>query len=484
MILSNCEPKNVFRFFEAICAIPHTSGHERKIADYVEAFARERGLYCYRDEADNVFVKCPATPGRENAPAVLLQGHLDMVGEKDGTSTHDFLTDGLKLTVEDGWIHADGTTLGGDDGAAVAIMLALLDHAPDPHPALECLFTTSEETGLCGAWAFDPDKAGLTAGTLINLDSEAEGIITAGCAGGVRTDVTLPITRVPLDGQTVTLSLTGFSGGHSGVEIIEGHTNAIKALGRLLSVLSGTFDVSLIDVSGGGKDNAIPRAAQAALALRGASVEAFREAAEAEADRIRTEPSTIPADRAFVCAVTPADAPAGMMDTASTARVIDAILLVRSGVIEMSAFVKNLVAFSRNLGILQTEGDRVVLSFSNRSASEHQLDAAQRELDTLARVCGGTAVHYARYPGWDYAPVSPLRTLWTRESERLFGITPKVEVIHAGLECGILCHKRPGMDIISVGPDIKDIHTPRERLSVDSTRRTWELVCAVLAVLA
>ena len=230
-ILSGYEPANVLSFFEDICAIPHVSGNEEAIADYFEAFAQERGLYCYRDDVHNVFIKISATKGHESAPAVMLQGHTDMVGEKTADSTHDFETDGLKLRVdENGWISATDTTLGGDDGVAVAMMLAILDNPPEPHPAIECLFTVSEETGLEGAWAFDPAAAGATAHTMINLDSEAEGIITAGCSGGMRTDILVPVACEPFDGVTVRLTLDGFSGGHSGVEIHEGHTNAIKAM--------------------------------------------------------------------------------------------------------------------------------------------------------------------------------------------------------------------------------------------------------------
>ena len=464
-VLSACEPQAVFRFFEDICAIPHPSGHEGAVADYVEEFAKARGLSYVRDAADNLLLRLPASAGCEGAEPVLLQGHMDMVPEKDAGSTHDFLTDGLTLSVEDGWIRADRTTLGGDDGVAVAMMLALLDGAPVPHPALECLFTVSEETGMDGAWAFDPDAAGLTARTLINLDSESEGIITAGCSGGVRTDISLPVITEPDSGT-------------------------VAELVQMLDSLAGRFALRLIDLSGGGKDNAIPRAARARLSLPAGEADAFRAAALAEAELFRGEPSVVAEDRNFVCTVSLCGtASARRMDADSTRRVLDALTLVRSGVIAMGAYVPGLTAFSRNLGILTPESDaagnasRVVLSFSSRSASEHQLDRTQRELERLAALVGGAASHHARYPGWDYAPVSRLREVWTRESQRLFGVTPTVEVIHAGLECGILCGKRPGMDMISVGPDMRDIHTPREMLSVDSTRRTYELVCATLAAL-
>lgn len=485
-VLAGYEPAGVLAFFEDICAIPHPSGHEEKLADYVEAFARERGLTYLRDGVHNVFIKKPATKGYEHIGAVMLQGHLDMVPEKDSGVAHDFLRDGLSLSVKDGeWITAAGTTLGGDDGAAVAIMLALLDAAPDPHPALECLFTVSEETGLNGAWAFDPDAAGLTAKTLINLDSEAEGVITAGCAGGVRTDIRVPVTEEPFAGKAVEISLDGFAGGHSGVQIIQGHINAIKALGRILGAVSGAFDCSLVSISGGGKDNAIPRAARAVVALRGDAAE-FTAAVTTEAEAIRNEPSTVAEDKDFVCTVREAAAPGKQMDAKTTQNVFRLLQLVRDGVLAMSAHVPGLVAFSRNLGIIDTDAGEgiVTFSFSSRSASNHQLDATQAELETLASCFPGvTAAHRSRYPGWDYAPVSPLRDLWIRESQSLLGVTPTVEVIHAGLECGILCDKRPGLDIISVGPDMRDIHTPREMLSIPSTARTYALVCRVLGAM-
>lgn len=489
-VLSACEPQTVFRFFEDICGIPRPSGHESAIADYVENFAKSRGLSYMRDGTNNLFIRLPASAGCESAEPVLLQGHMDMVPEKDAGSTHNFLTDGLTLSVEDGWIHADHTTLGGDDGFAVAVMLALLDGAPAPHPPLECLFTVSEETGMDGIWAFDPDAAGMRARTLINLDSEAEGIITAGCSGGVRTDISLPVSTEPDDGTDLELVLDGFAGGHSGNEIHKGRSNAIQVLGQMLGCLSERFALRLVNLSGGGKDNAIPRAARALLSVPDAEADSFRAAVSEEAELFRGEPSVAAEDRNFTCTVSVPDTAASRrMDAVSTRRVLDLLTLVRSGVIARSAYVPGLTAFSRNLGILTTETDasgdtaHVIFSFSSRSASEHQLDRTQRDLERLAALVGGTASHHARYPGWEFSPVSRLRDIWTRESRRLFGVTPTVEVIHAGLECGILCGKRPGMDMISVGPDMRDIHTPREMLSVESTRRTYELVCATLAAL-
>ncbi len=504
-ILGGYEPAAVLRYFEDICAIPHVSGDERAIADYIEAFANARSLYCHRDAVHNVFIRRPATPGHEAAPAILLQGHTDMVGEKDADSSHSFATDGLALRVveSDGadWIAATGTTLGGDDGIAVAMMLAILDTPPEPHPAIECLFTVSEETGLEGAWAFDPVAAGATALTLLNLDSEAEGVVTAGCSGGMRTDITVPVSVEPAVGVALTVTLSGLSGGHSGVEIHEGHTNAIKALGRLLRAVG---EGRIATLSGGGKDNAIPRDATATLMVPADRVEAVTAALTAEAEALRREPNIIAADKDFSLTVEKPVTPAWMLTEASHRAALAAVSLIRDGVLAMNAHVKGLVAYSRNLGILGTpeEDERPVairLSSSTRSAVGSHLDDAARELDELAATLStlaGTevkATHRARYPGWDYAPSSPLRDRWMAASERLYGVTPRIEVIHAGLECGILSDKltaalgvSPGVspDIISIGPDMRDIHTPREMLSIPSVERTYRLVCEVVSELA
>ena len=507
-ILAGYQPAAVLSFFEDICAIPHVSGDERAIADYIEAFAATRGLPCYRDAVHNVFIKLPASVGHESAPAVMLQGHTDMVGEKTADSTHNFATDGLKLRVSradgtDGWISATDTTLGGDDGIAVAMMLAILDSPPEPHPAMECLFTVSEETGLEGAWAFDPAAAGATARTMINLDSEAEGIITAGCSGGMRTDITVPVTCEPAEGVAVRVTLDGFTGGHSGVEIHEGHTNAIKAMGRLLTSVWETVEFDLVSINGGGKDNAIPRDCEAVVVVEPNAkdvggkellAQIFCHEIKHEAEKLSKEPNMIPADKSFTCTaeILP-EPPALCMDDKSTHAVLSLLTLVRDGVLSMSAHVKGLVAHSRNLGIVKTLTDgegkptAVKFSMSTRSASNSHLDDSERELAALAMICTGNsqnATHRARYPGWDYAPASPLRDLWTAVSERLYGVTPRVEVIHAGLECGILCDKLGDMDIISVGPDMKDIHTPREMLSIPSVERTYRLVCETLSALA
>ncbi len=507
---------SVFRFFEDICAIPHGSGNEAAIASYIENFASKKGLFCHRDEVHNVFIRLPASEGCEQKPALLLQGHTDMVCEKEIESPHDFSIDSLSLFIEDGKLGAKGTTLGGDNGVAVAMMLALLDSPPEKHPTIECLFTVSEETGLEGANAFDPEAVNVQAKTMINLDSESESTVTVGCAGGVRTDITFPVIQEPLDSWYLPLrvSVSGFSGGHSGVEINEGHTNAIKFLVRLLEEFPGTHDYYLLSIEGGGKDNAIPRDASAIVAVCAQScsfvgIRKFEEEILAFAEVLRKEPHVIPADKNFVCTVSHENGlPKIQMKNGHN--ILQFIYLLRDGVFTMNAHIPGLVASSRNLGIVKTLTDEdgnptaVQCSFSSRSACESQLDASESELAGQAVICQLQELDlsaiskdtiaeelisvqfdsHGRYPGWDYAPVSPIRDLWCQIATDVLGKEPRIEAIHAGLECGILRAKMPDMDIISVGPDMWDIHTPRERLGIDSTERVYRILRQVVAKMA
>lgn len=495
-VISHLEPRSVWRYFEEICAIPHGSGNEAALSAYVENFAEGKGLFCYRDHVNNVFIRLPASAGQEHIPALMLQGHLDMVCEKAGGSSHDFTAEGLSLFIEDGKIGATGTTLGGDDGIAVAMMLALLDNPPLPHPTLECLFTVSEETGLEGAHAFDPTAVHTCSKSMINLDSECESVVTAGCAGGMRTDISLPLAPAPFDGIPVKVSLDGFSGGHSGVEIHEGHINAIKVLGDLISQATDICGVEVYfsSIQGGGKDNAIPRDATAILAVQTREeevAEAFCDQLLQGAEDLQHTPNVIPVDRNFTCTAEIIPAAPAYMLSQDTSAILSLLCLARDGVLAMSAHVEGLVAYSRNLGIVKTTTDdkgvpsAVTFSFSTRSACDTHLDNAERELSLLGATCSAKerparVCHRARYPGWDYAPLSPIRDLWLSTAQEIYGASPRVEAIHAGLECGILLSKMPGMDIISVGPDMWDIHTPRERLGIESTARLYALLRRVI----
>ncbi len=476
-VIQGYEPHAVFEIFEDLCAIPHGSGNEKGIADYIEAYANKRGLFVLRDETGNVFVRKNATEGYENTPAILLQGHMDMVCEKNSDSNHDFLKDGLKLSVKDGQLWADGTTLGADNGIAVAMMLALLD--TENHPTIECLFTVEEETGLAGAQGFDCSV--VTAKRMINLDSEEDHQITAGCAGGKRTEYTFYYKKTPTNSDDVILeiSVTGLSGGHSGAEIHCGKTNAIVLMGRLLSAAYSVGKFNLVKINGGGKDNAIARECFATLRFEDENTaNAAKKAIIGESLKVRKEINKD--DKALSVGIGKSDADY-YMDADLTENIIAFLTVLRTGVLKMSNQIEGLVEFSRNLGIAATEEDKIRFTLSTRSSIEAQLDLSIRELDSLAMLVGANCRHYARYPGWEFEPASLLREQYIEKFKFLFGKEPTVGVIHAGLECGILSSKMPGMDIISIGPNMYDIHSPNEHLDLASTERVFKAVLAVVS---
>ncbi len=477
-IIHGREPASVFRFFEEICAIPHPSYHEEQIADYLVAFAAARGLECDRDAHHNVLIKKPATVGDEGRAPLLLQGHTDMVCEKNRDVEHDFLHDPLKLFLDGDLLGARGTTLGGDDGIAVALMLAILDGAMEHHPPIECLFTVSEEVGLEGAHAFDYTK--LSARRMLNLDSEDLGVVTAGCAGGVRSELIFDCKTVPFEGTALKLSVTGLCGGHSGVDINRGRANANKWMGRLLASLGSLgFAWNLISLTGGSKDNAIPRECEAILAV----ADPVRAAAALQrAGRALAAEWSVSEPKASV-SVADAAAPTGMLRAEDSLRIAAVLDTVQNGVREMNQSVAGLVEWSRNLGVITTKGETVTLVFSTRSAMESRLDASIAELDAVARLSGCRTHHHSRYPGWNYAPVSPLRDAYLKAYRAVTGKDARIDVIHAGLECGIIYSKLPDMDMISIGPDMKDIHSPAERLDLSSVELFWRTLAAVIELL-
>lgn len=474
-IINGYEPKKLFSFFEEITKIPRGSGHEEKIAAWLENFASERGLPCYRDEINNVFITCPASRGYEDKPAVILQGHTDMVCEKNSDVKFDFENDPLDIYVDaDGFLRAKGTTLGADDGIAVATMLALLDGECDNHPALECLFTVQEETGLDGAKFFDFSR--VKARTMINLDSEEEGVVTVGCAGGIFHRVSFGLNREKHNGTAVRIIMTGLMGGHSGENINSGRANANKLMGRALVSVSRDVDLRLIEISGGSKDNAIPREAEALVSV--SDYDEFIASAEKVRKAIIGE--LFSSDYSFKMTWKKEETSICAADKETTDRVITFLASVGNGVLAMSRDVEGLVGFSRNTGIVRTANDEVSFVFSARSALESQLDFADTELTAFASVLGGKTKLLGRYPGWEYAEKSPLRDKFFKVYEELTGKKPKANVIHAGLECGIIKSKLGDMDVISIGPSMKDIHSPDEALDLSSFERLWKLVTLLL----
>ena len=473
-VLSDLEPREVFAWFERLCAIPHGSHHAKAISDYLVAFARERGLACRQDAANNVVIRKAASAGYENAPVVMLQGHIDMVCEKDADCGKDMETEGLDLFVDGDVIGARGTTLGGDDGIAVAMALAVLDADDIPHGPLECVFTADEEVGMIGARALDASD--LKAKYLINIDSEEEGVLTISCAGACRMACTLPVTRAPFDGQTLRVRISGLAGGHSGEEIHKGRANANLLLGRALDEMSRAGALRLIRVSGGTKDNAIPREAEAVV--RTGDAAALRRAAEALAAALRAEYHV--ADGHITVTVTETDDGLTPMDAASTERAITLLLCAPNGVVEMSMDVPGLVQTSLNLGRLTSDEASLRASFMIRSSINSQKNAVASRLARLAEALGGQAELDSDYSAWPYRPESPLRDRVAEVFYEQYGEKPRIAALHAGLECGILSGKLPELDCISLGPDLTDIHTPRERLHIASTERTWRLLLGTL----
>lgn len=473
-VLNGLEPAGVFRFFEELCAIPHGSRNTKAISDYLVAFAKERGLEHYQDELNNVIIIAPATAGYENSKPVIIQGHMDMVCEKAPDCTKDMACEGLDLAVEGDNVFAKGTTLGADDGIAVAMALALIDADNIPHPRLEAVITVDEEVGMDGAMGIDLSP--LQGRMLINLDSEAEGIFTVGCAGGACVKCIMPVKREDFSGTALELSLTGLLGGHSGAEIDKGRANPNMLMGRLLYAISKETEVRLVSVNGGLKDNAIPTASYAKIIV------ADEAAALAVCDKLQaqfkdeyrvTDPSVSLSAKA-------SGESAAAMDSATTGKVICMLCCLPNGIQEMSADIPGLVQTSLNLGILTTDDGAVCASFSVRSNIDSQKRMMIDRLHCLTEQIGGYVEVSGDYPGWAYNPDSPLRELMVEVFKEQYGHAPSIEAMHAGLECGLFSDKLPGLDCVSIGPDIDEIHTFREKLHIASTQRTWALVTETL----
>lgn len=473
-IIKGRNPSSVFRFFEEISAIPRGSYNEAAIADYLVAFAEERGLFVYRDIHNNVLIKAPATKGQEARAPILFQGHTDMVCEKNSDVEHDFLKDPLKLWVDGDLLRARGTTLGADDGIAVATMLALLDGEIPEHPAYECLFTTAEEAGLNGVQGFDYSL--ITARRMLNMDSVCLGEVICGCAGGLRSELTLPCSFEPFAGNAVSVKIAGLIGGHSGDKIDAGRANANKLMGRLLASVDKTLDWRLVSLSGGSKVNAIPRECTAVVAT--SDVDAFSDALMETAEKIARELS--PEDRGFTVTVEETLPEAVMCSAADTEKAVCVLACSANGVLEMSRDIKGLVEYSRNLGVVYTENESVTFVFSSRSSIESQLDASINEIDALARSLGAKTCHHSRYPGWSFEKKSPLRDAYLNAYREVTEKHAEVTVIHAGLESGIIRSHIPDMDMISIGPTMYDIHSPDEALDLPKTEIFWQVLVKLI----
>jgi len=473
-VLQNLEPKRVFAFFEQLCAIPHGSGNTKAVSDWLTAFAAQRGLEVHQDRMGNVIIIKEAAPGYEGAEPIILQGHMDMVCEQAPDCRKDMTREGLDLAVEGDTVYARGTTLGGDDGIAVAMALAILDDPAMAHPRVEAVFTVDEEVGMLGAAELDVSP--LKGRRMLNIDSEVEGIFTVSCAGGNLTRCVIPVRREAFGDEALTITVGGLRGGHSGMEIHKGLGNACMLLGRVLAACARKTKLRVCAVSGGLKDNAIPREAHALVAAadaREAEAVCARLAAELKNEYQTTDPEV------FV-AVQAAKLDAAPMDEDSTRRVLALLTCAPNGVQVMSAEIPGLTQTSLNLGILTTEEETVTASFCIRSSVESQKRMLVERLECLIVLLGGRMEVSGDYPGWEYRRESPLRELLTEVYREQYGREPEIEAIHAGVECGLMAGKLPGLDCVSIGPDLTEIHTCRERMHIASVQRVWAMVTEAL----
>ena len=475
--LQGLEPESVFRYFEEICAIPHGSRNTKAISDYLVSFAKARGLRYRQDDSNNVVIFAPGTCGLEDHESVILQGHMDMVCEKDAGCPLDMAVDGLDVTHDGCCVFAKGTTLGGDDGIAVAYALAILDDNTIAHPPLEVIVTVDEEIGMLGAAAMD--LADVKGRTMLNLDSEDEGIFTVSCAGGATCTVSLNAERKAVYGPCVRLSVEGLQGGHSGAEIHKNRANANKVMGDFLGRIQKLMPLCLTSFSGGSKDNAIPRACQATVVAMGIGLERINDIAAQLQREVR---ETYDEPEALVQAFDVDALGGNALTTAATADVISLLCAAPNGVQAYCPDMPELVQTSLNLGIAKL-GDRFTATFSVRSSVNAEKEGLITKLKELADFYNGTYSQSGTYPAWEFKKDSRLRDVMVPIYTRMFGKEPKVLAIHAGLECGLLGDKLPGLDCVSIGPQMHDIHTSREKLEIASTKRTWDFLLEVLKAL-
>ncbi|MCM1026734.1 MAG: aminoacyl-histidine dipeptidase [Roseburia sp.] len=475
-VLSELEPKSVFGYFEEITRIPHGSGNVDRISDYLVEFAKKQGLFYRQDELKNVILVKEATPGYEEKPAVILQGHMDMVAVKKPGCEIDLEKEGLRVAVEGDRVYAEGTSLGGDDGIAVAYALALLSSDTLKHPKLEVILTVDEEVGMDGARGID--LSGLTGHRMINLDSEEEGIFLTSCAGGARVKCRIPVAESPAEGLTYRVTVDGLLGGHSGGEIHKERGNSNCLFGRLLYRLCQRMPVRLAELQGGLADNAIPRETTGLLVIRKEDSESFGALLDTVEKELQGELSG--KDPGLRIRAVEEEGKTTCISAEDTLRTAAFLWSLPNGVQAMSADMPGLVETSLNLGILQYKDGTVCAEFSVRSSVESAKKALIRKLQAVTGLAGGEAEVSGDYPGWRFRKDSPLREKMVALYEEMYGEKPRVEAIHAGLECGILGSKIEDLDCVSMGPDMRDIHTTEETLSISSVRRVWEYLVRLL----
>ncbi len=474
-MLTNCDSKAVFDYFLKICEIPHGSGDMAKISDYCVEFAKAHKLRYVKDNANNVIIFKPATKGYENAAPIILQGHMDMVCQKTPESNFDFLKDSLKVYTDGDFIKAKDTTLGADNGIAVAMALAILENDQISHPEIQAIFTTDEEVGMLGAEALDTSN--ITAKRMINLDSEEDGIVTVSCAGGADCKILLPFEKKVMTGCEVIITLCGLLGGHSGVEINKNRYNADILAGRILYKLSNNFDFGIISVNGGDKANAIVNRCEIKLCSN--NPDQLLEYAENCIIELKNEIKSAEPDFNPLL-VKGACGEYQVLDNCSAKGLILTLNCVPNGIMNMSAEIENLVETSLNLGILKTNANNISMQFALRSNKESALYALVEKLECFAKGVNANYETSGFYPPWEYRNDSPLRDMYIKVYKQLFDKEPKAEAIHAGLECAVFASKIKDIDCIAIGPTLYDVHTVNERASISSIQRTYKLLLEIL----
>ena len=468
-MLENLSNSRVFEFFEELSKIPHGSGNTKKISDFCVNFAKERGLWVYQDDLNNVIIKKRASAGYENHEPVILQGHLDMVCEKDPDCDIDFENDGLELFIDGDLIGAKGTTLGGDDGIAVAMVLSVLDDNTLSHPPIEAVFTVDEETGMFGAAGLDTTK--LSSKTLINIDSEDEGVFTVSCAGGARCQIKISSEREDEFYPAYKINVSGLIGGHSGVEINRGRLNANALMANLISYLNGRFEIKFVSIDGGSKDNVITRECEAVITSF-VSIENLQSAVSDFYKSVKTSN-----DPELKISVIPFNTARPMKESSRILTLLSSLL---QGILKMSEDIENLPQTSLNLGVCSTKENEVKFTYSVRSSKNSERDELLNELKDIALNVGGEFSQSGVYPAWEYRKESRLRDVMVDVFKQMYKKEPIVEAIHAGLECGLFCDKIENLDAVSFGPNLYDIHTSRERMSISSVNRCYSMLLSIL----
>ncbi|MCI9070832.1 aminoacyl-histidine dipeptidase [Clostridium sp.] len=477
-VLQNLEPKAVFEYFEEISNIPRGSGNEKEISDYLLNFGKSLGLESIQDKALNVIIKKPGTKGYENAPTVIIQGHMDMVCEKNNGVEHDFEKDPLKLRIVDDYIYATDTTLGADNGIAVAYAMAILASNDIPHPPIEVLITTDEETGMSGAMAID--KENIDGKILINLDNEEEGYLLVSCAGGVRSTGTINIEKQDIkDKALIKINISGLKGGHSGMDIIKERGNSNKILGRVLKGLSREVKFNIISLNGGSKNNAIPREAEAIISTSINDEETVMNVIKNWNDIIASELRAQDPGVKIEGSIASENLEKEFTDE-STSKVLDLLYLYPNGINSKSVDIDGLVESSTNLGVLTTNDTTVEFDSAIRSSVPSLKEEIVLRSKTIVELLGGEFTTTSDYPAWQYNPDSQIREICQRVHKELYGKEAEIVAIHAGVECGLFNEKLGNLDMISFGPNLYDVHTPDEHMSISSVKNCYEYLKAIL----